>query len=422
MKHFLGHDVTNGFEKPCFIPHEVLARHCHLIGKTGVGKSTLLLQLLLSLAEKGHGIGLIDPHGDLCQELASRLPPHRQDDLVSLDFTHPQFAPALNLVSDRIPPEKRPLIASALLSAFKHIWKDSWGPRLEYLLYNALRVLLDAPHTSLLGLPRFLNDSRYRNSLLKSCRDPFVRSVWENEFARWEPRQQQDAISPLQNKIGQFVAQPYLREAFGQVPLRFDFRAIMDNKQILLINLSKGLLGDESSRLAGALLTAFIGSLAMSRADQTLASREPFFLALDECQNFLSEALSSILSESRKYGLSLLLANQYLHQFSPELRSAIIANTGNLFSFNVSADDAEVLCPNYGDFYKPIHFVELLPYHTLIRPHRSHGYPFTLRLKRPPQPSGDSGLKTQYSNQQHYNPRAKVREKQSSWLGNFIQK
>lgn len=413
----LGNEIRIGTPFPLSFPVPELARHSYFLGRSGGGKSSFLLHLIKGLSLEGEGIGLFDPHADLAHDLLVSVPPSRLCEVVYLSFSDPAFSPALNLVSDSIPLSKRPLIASALLSAFKHIWSESWGPRLEYLLFNGLRAIIDAPNTSLISLPRFLIDQNFRRSALKSCSDPFIRSFWLHEFESWDKRLQMEAISPLQNKLGQFVANPFLREAFGQVPLKVDFREVMDSRKILIVNLSKGMLGDEPSRLAGALLTSFISTLAMSRADQELAKREPFFLALDECQNFMSDALSSALSEARKYKLSLMLSNQALSQLPSSLKNGVLGNAGNLFCFNVAAEDAESLSLNFAGDYQPSHFVELKPFHVLVRPHRSFGYPFELLLDPPPALSYKTlAHRKHLSFQKYYTEREVVREKQKRWL------
>jgi hypothetical protein len=365
------------------LPADHLSRHCHVLGKTGMGKTTLLQAFVFSLIEQGRGVGVIDPHGDFVDSILDAIPRERIDDVVVLDLTDPKFAPALNLVASTVPPALRPRVASSLLAAFRHIWADSWGPRLEYILYHSLRVLLDSDNTSLIALPRLLTDQRFRDRLVKQCRDSFIRRFWENEFDLWDHRYRQEAIAPVLNKLGQFVSHPPLRDVFGQVCLKTNFRDILDSSRILIVNLSKGHLGDDASRLTGALIVAFLASQAMERSEMPPGERNDFTLVIDEAQNFLSDALGSILSESRKYGLGLMLSHQFLDQLSPPLQSAVLGNAGTLITFRVAADDAVRMASNFGDNFQPRQFVELEPFTAFFRALDEAAYPFRLSIAPP---------------------------------------
>ena len=366
-----------------FLPIDHLSRHCYVLGKTGMGKTTFLQTLLFSLIRQDRGVGVIDPHGDFAASLLAAVPRERIDDVVFIDATDKEFAPALNLVSSTINAKARPRVASALVAAFRHIWSDSWGPRLEYILYHALRALLDHENSSLIALPRLLTDQTFRRRVLRRCQDPFVRSFWNDEFDQWDKRFRQEAISPVLNKLGQFVSNPVLRNMFGQVRLKVDFREVLDSKRILIVNISKGEIGEDASRLAGSLLTAFIASHAMERSELAQHERTSFTLVLDEAQNFLSDALASILSESRKYGLSLVLSHQFLEQLSPSLQSAVLGNAGTLVALRVAADDAARLATNFGNNYPPHQFVELEPFHAFVRPVEESPFPFRLAIAPP---------------------------------------
>lgn len=402
---------------PYYFPVDHLSRHCYVLGKTGMGKTTLLQSLVFPLIEQGRGVGVLDPHGDFAASILDTVPGERLDDVVYLDPTDPDFAPSLNLVSSSVPMASRPRVASALLSAFRHIWSDSWGPRLEHILYHSLRVLLDSENTSLVTLPRLLTDESFRAQIVKQCRDPFIRKFWENEYNSWDKRFRQEAIAPVLNKLGQFVSHPALREVFGQVPLKVDFREVIDSGRILIVNLSKGQLGDDASRLMGALIIAFISSQAMERAELPPEDRNQFTLIIDEAQNFLSDALASILSESRKYGLGLVLSHQYLDQLTPSLQSAVLGNAGTLITMRVAADDAERLSTNFGDNFRPLHFVELDPFTAFIRPLDEAPFPFRLSLSPPSEINyGYRQSIIAKCRDRYATPRPLVEEKLSRWV------
>lgn len=371
-----------GFTTPYHFPAEALLRHLHVLGKTGTGKSTLLQSLIAGLVKSGDGFAVLDPHGDLALWAVDQIPRARVEDVVYLDFGNADFVAALNLVAQTIPRESRPRVASALVAAFRHIWQESWGPRLEHILYHALRLLLDAENVSLVALPRLLVDDGFRASLIRQCADPFIRAFWETEFDAWDKRFRAEAVAPIQNKLGQLVAMPAIRHSLGQVRMRLNFREIMDEGRILMVNLSKGKLGDDASRLLGALLTSMLSATAMERATMAADVRRPFILMMDEAQNFLSEAMAAILSESRKFGLGLVFSHQYLDQLTPSVRAAVLGNAGSTVAFATSAEDAEVLAALYGS-KAPGQFVDLPPFTALMRCDHHSSSRFRLSLSRP---------------------------------------
>jgi len=382
-----------------------------------MGKTTLLQSMLFQLIREGQGVGVIDPHGDFSESVLQSVPRERIGDVILLDLTDPDFAPALNLVSSTVAPSCRPRVATALLAAFRHIWGDSWGPRLEYLLYHALRVLLDSDNSSLVALPRLFLDDRYRERLVKQCRDPFVCRFWEVEFAGWDRRYRMEAMSPVLNKLGQFVSNPALRVVLGQVRLKVDFRELMDAGKILILNLSKGHIGEDASRLLGALCVSFLAAQAMERVDTSLEERRPFTLFVDEAQNFLTDALASILSESRKYGLGMVLSHQYLDQLSPSLQSAVLGNVGTLMSFRVSAKDGEAMSREFGGNFPPQRFVEMPPYHAMLRPLDDPRFPFLLGIDPPELPvPGYRKAIVRRCRQQYFSPRREIEDKLGRWV------
>ncbi len=341
-------------------------QHLYLIGKTGSGKTTLLRNLIVQHIAAGHGVALIDPHGDLAEELLDCIPPHRADDLVYFNPGDLDFPIGLNLIAN-VTPDDRHLVASGIVGAFKSIWRDSWGPRLEYILYNAIAALLDCPNTSLLGVNRMLTDANYRRRIVAKVRDPFVRAFWTEEYEHYDPRFQREAIAPIQNKLGQFLLNPVVRNILGQVRTKVSIPFMMNTGRIFIANLSKGKLGADKANLLGSLLTTQFQLGAMARVSQPENERRDFFLFLDEFHNFTTDAFTSILSEARKYRLCLALAHQYIEQVPLPVRSAVFGNVGSLISFRVGNSDAEVLQREFGKSYAMETFVGLDRFQVIAR-------------------------------------------------------
>ena len=316
--------------------------HLYVVGKTGTGKSTLLRNLIVQDIQAGRGLAILDPHGDLAEELLDYIPPWRDRHVVYFnpaDLSHPI---GLNLL-EAVPPDLRSVVASNIVAAFRHIWGESWGPRLEYILFNTICALLDLPQASLLGVQKMLIDERYREFVSNRIKDPVIRRFWKHEFAGYDRRFVMEATSPIQNKVGQLFGAPALRNILGQVRSTISLRYMMDNQRILIANLSKGRLGETHAALLGALLVTEIQRAALARADSSASARTDFALYIDEFQNFLSDSVASLLSEIRKYGISLTLANQFTAQLSPPIRQAVLGNVGSLICFRVGAEDAKDL-------------------------------------------------------------------------------
>ena len=321
--------------------------HVYIIGKTGSGKTTLLRNLIAQHIALGHGVGLIDPHGDLAEGILSCIPPARADHLTYFnpgDLEHPI---GLNLLAN-VPRDDRHLVASGIVAACKSIWHDSWGPRLEYILYNAIAALLECENTSLLGVNRLLTDDRYRAWVIRQIKDPFIRDFWENEYAGYDPRFQREAIAPIQNKLGQFLLNPVIRNILGQVKCKLDIPFIMDDSRLFIANLSKGKLGHDKANLLGSLLVTQFQLAAMARANIPEAERRDFYLFIDEFQNFSTESFAAILAEARKYRLSLVLSHQFIEQLTPGVQQAVIGNVGTLICFRIGHMDAEVMEKAFG--------------------------------------------------------------------------
>ncbi len=320
-------------------------RHTSIVGKTGMGKSTLLENLLSVDIDAGAGVGLIDPHGDLAETVLRLVPRRRTNDVVLFDVGDREHPVAFNPLDCRSEHE-RPLVVSAIVSAIHKMNPDSWGPRLEDILRNACLALCEVPDTSLLSLSRMLSDANYRSFILDQVDDPIVRGYWHNEFGRWRATDQAIAVASVQNKIRPFLSHPILRAIVGQPTNKLDLRTIMDEGKILIVNLSKGRVGEDATSLLGSFIISAIQQAALSRADVPIDRRPGFHLYVDEFQNFATDSFATILSEARKYRVSLTLANQYLYQIkeqSPQTLAAVFGNVGSIIAFQVGSDDAEEL-------------------------------------------------------------------------------
>ncbi len=355
-----------GDPKPFGISSADQRQHVYLIGKTGSGKTTLLRNLILQHIALGHGVGLIDPHGDLAEDLLDHIPPARADHLVYFNPGDLEFPVGLNLLANARP-DDRHLVASGIVSAFKGIWRESWGPRMEYILYNALAALLDCQNTTLLGVNRLLTDDHYRQWVVKQIKDPFVREFWQDEYASYDPRFQREAIAPIQNKIGQFLLNPVVRNILGQVKTKLSIPFVMDHERIFIASLSKGRLGHDKANLLGSLLTTQFQLAAMARANRPEPERRDFYLFIDEFQNFSTEAFAAILAEARKYRLCLTLSHQYVDQLSLPVRQAVFGNVGTLITFRIGNADAEVLAREFGNTIPANALVDLDAYEIVVR-------------------------------------------------------
>ena len=336
---------ARGKRVPFGIKAKDRARHMYVIGKTGMGKSTLLENMAIQDIRNGEGMAFIDPHGSAVETLLNFIPADRVKDVVyfaPFDLDHPI---AFNVMED-VGYDKRHLVVSGLMATFKKIWVDAWSARMEYILSNTILALLEYPGATLLDVNRMYTDKNYRKKVVENVKDPVVKSFWTDEFANYGDRYTQEATPAIQNKIGQFTSNPLIRNIIGQENSSFDIRTLMDERKILLINLSKGLVGDTNMKLLGSMLTTRIFLGAMSRADlppHELAKSPNFYFYVDEFQNFANDTFSEILSEARKYHLNLLIAHQYVAQMEEEVQAAVFGNVGTTVSFRVGPLDAELL-------------------------------------------------------------------------------
>ncbi len=366
-------------------------RHIAILGKTGMGKSTLLHHLLASDIRAGRGIGLVDPHGDLAEAVLASVPRGRTNDVIVFDAGDTAFPISFNVL-DCPNPANRPLVASGIVSAFKKLHGQFWGPRLEHILRNAVLALLETPGSTLVSLLRLLSESRFRTDVAGRLSDPIVRQFWQREFAGMPPKLQAEAIAPIQNKVGHFVSSPILRNILGQRRNALSLRDVMDEGKVLLVNLSKGRIGDDASALLGSFLVTGLQLAAMSRAEIPENRRRDFYLYVDEFQNFATDSFASILSEARKYRLNLTLANQYLAQIEEATLHAIFGNIGTLVSFQAGAKDAELLAEQLGPELTPAEMLRPPRYQAYVRlliggmPSR----PFSMQTLPPPPPEAKS--------------------------------
>lgn len=323
-------------------------RHMYIIGQTGAGKSFLLQLLTLSDIYHDQGFAIVDPHGDYATDIMKYIPEHRLGDVVYLNPADRDFPMAFNPM-EITDPAMKDHISSELVGVLKRMF-DSWGPRLEYILRYTILALLDYPDATMLDIPRMLNEKDFRKAVIKEIKDPVVKSFWVTEFASWNEKFASEAVAPVLNKVGAFVANPLVRNIIGQKKSAFNIRQIMDEGKILLVNLSRGQVGEDNAAILGALMVTKIQLAAMSRADMPLEDRRPFYLYVDEFQNFATDSFAVILSEARKYGLNLTVANQYVSQMPEVVRDAVFGNVGTMISFRIGPGDSTVL----GKYFEPV--------------------------------------------------------------------
>lgn len=336
-------------------------KHLYVIGKTGMGKSTLLENMAVQDIQSGNGLAFIDPHGGTAEKLLEYVPAERLKDVLYFAPFDMEYPVSFNIMED-VGAEKRHLVVNGLMSVFEKIWEDAWSARMAYILQNTLLALLEYPGATLLAVNRMYTDKEFRNKVVENVTDISVKSFWVDEYAKYTDKYAQEATPAIQNKIGQFAGNPLIRNIIGQPKSSFDIRKIMDEKKILIVNLSKGRVGDGNARLLGSMLVTKIYLAAMSRADenaQSLAKLPPFYLFVDEFQSFADKSFAEILSEARKYKLGLTIAHQYIEQMEEEVRDAVFGNVGTMITFRVGAYDAEVLEKEFAPIFTAEDIVNL---------------------------------------------------------------
>ena len=346
-------------------------RHIYVIGKTGMGKSVLLQNMVYSDIHAGKGVGVIDPHGDLIEAILRFTPKSRSNDIILFDPADKDFPISFNMLECKNP-DQRPLVASGMMSVFTKLWPDVWSGRMEHILRNSLLALLEYEGSSMLGILRMFSDDAYRKKVVERVQDPFVKAFWEGEYATWTEKYRTEAIAAIQNKIGQLLGTPLIRNIVGQVKSTLDIRHAMDTGKIVLVNLSKGRIGEDTSAFLGSMLVTKFQIDAMSRADIPEQERRDFYLYVDEFQNFATKSFATILSEARKYRLALTMAHQYVGQLTigerdSSLRDAVFGNVGSMVSFQIGSDDAEELSLQFEEMVTPKDILSLPKYHAYVR-------------------------------------------------------
>ncbi|MBU2508928.1 type IV secretion system DNA-binding domain-containing protein, partial [Patescibacteria group bacterium] len=334
-------------------------RHMYVLGKTGMGKTTLMENMVLSDIMAGHGVCYIDPHGDTAEKLLDYIPSHRLNDVVYFNPADMEFPVGFNILESTREDQKH-LIASGLMGVFKKIWPDVWSARMEYILLNCVLALLDYPGATLLGLSRILVDKEYRGRVVAKIRNPIVKTFWVAEFESWSEKYATEAIAPVLNKVGQFLSASIIRNIVAQVKSSIDPRLIMDEGKIFIVNLAKGKIGEDNMALLGGMIITKIQLAAMERVDiKYEEDRRDFYLYVDEFQNFANESFAAILSEARKYRLNLIVAHQYIAQLSEEVAAAVFGNVGTIACMRVGGEDAAFLENEFTPIFLPEDMVNL---------------------------------------------------------------
>jgi len=408
-----------GEEKPFGIKLDDRRRHMYIVGKTGMGKSVMLKNLVIQDIIKGRGVAFIDPHGDSAEEILHFIPKSRINDVVYFNPADLANPVAFNIL-EAVDEDHKHLIASGMMGVFKKIWPDVWSPRMEYILSNTILALLDFPGSTMLGINRMMADQNFRRQVVEKVRDPIVRSFWIEEFGKWDQRFAREATAAIQNKVGQFVSTPIVRHIVGQTTSTINMREIMDQGKILIVNLAKGRIGEEAMSLLGGMVVTRLYLAAMERVDIPEHERKDFFLYVDEFQNFATESFASILSEARKYRLSLIVAHQYIAQLTEEVRDAVFGNVGTLVSFRVGAADAEFVEKEFEPAVMMNDLINLPKYQIYLKLMIDGvtGNAFSAKAMPPfPSPLTSFTEKViQVSQERYGRPRKEVEEKIHKWM------
>jgi CxxC-x17-CxxC domain-containing protein len=404
-------------------------RHVYVVGKTGMGKTEMIINMAIQDIKAGYGVGFIDPHGEAAEKLLDFVPSDRINDVIYFNPADTDFPIAFN-VMEQVDSQYRHLVAAGLMGVFKKIWPDVWSARMEYILNNCVLALLEYPGSTLLGINRMLADADYRKKIIDRVQDPMVKSFWVQEFSRYNQRYETEATAAIQNKIGQFISNPLVRNIIGQVKTLIDMRQTMDEKKILIANISKGRIGEDNSRLLGALVITKLQLAAMSRVDMPEEERSDFYLYVDEFQNFATASFINILSEARKYRLDLILANQYLGQLeemtstggkSTQVKEAVFGNVGTIILFRIGAEDAEFLEPEFTPEFEAADLVNLGKYNIYLKlmvngiAERPFSAQTLVPLPRPEVSNKDKIIKV--SRERYGTPRKIVDDKIIKWAG-----
>ena len=396
--------------------------HAYIVGKTGTGKSTLIKNMMIQDLRRGNGVALIDPHGDLVEDLLNFIPKERTNEVVYFNPADTSFPVAINILEAKGDDEKH-LVASSLISVFRHLWKDFWGPRLEHILYNCVLALMDTPGQTLLGVYRMLVDDTFRQTIVANIKDPIVKMFWIDDYENYDERFRKEIISPVQNKVGQLLTSSQMRNIVGQPKSSVDFGFVMDQKRILLANLSKGKLGEDKSNLLGSAIITKMYLAALERQNLPEEYRKDFYLYVDEFQNFSTDIFPSILSEARKYRLNLPLAHQYLYQLPEAIKHAVFGNVGTVISFRVGSYDAKQLAEEMKPVFSGEDLENLNNHHIALRllidGKTSHAFSaITMPPLKPKGYEAERDTILRISRERYATPRDIVEEKLQSWFEN----
>ncbi len=395
-------------------------RHMYLLGKTGMGKTTLLENMVLADINAGHGVGVVDPHGDFAEKLLHFIPSSRINDIVYFNPADTEYPIGFNVL-EAVNETHKHLVASGLMGVFKKIWPDVWSPRMEYILNNCILALLEYPGSTLLGINRLLVDKDFRRMVVSQLKDPVVKTFWVNEYALWEPKFRNEAIAPIQNKVGQFLSASIIRNIVAQVKSTINPRQIMDEGKIFIMNLAKGRIGEDTSRLMGGMLITKIQLAAMERVDMPEPERRDFYLYVDEFQNFATQSFANILSEARKYRLNLIIAHQYIEQLDEEyVRPAVFGNVGTIICFRVGAKDGEFLENEFAPTFTPTDLVNLTKFEIYLKLMIDgvSSSPFSAKTLSPiAKRTGNEAKVINVSRERYSEPRAVIEEKILKWTG-----
>lgn len=394
-------------------------RHMYIIGKTGMGKTTMIENMIVQDILAGNGVAFVDPHGESVEKILGYIPSSRVNDVVYFNPADLDYPIAFNPL-ESVDPKYKHLVASGLMGVFTKIWENVWSARMEYILNNTILALLDTPGNTMLGIARMLVDRKFRKKITDNIRDPVVKSFWIDEFANYNERFRNEAIAPIQNKVGQFLSSAIIRNIVGQTKSTIDLREIMDNKKILLLNLAKGRIGEDNSALLGAMFITKLQLAAMSRVDIPEEERTDFYLYVDEFQNFATESFATILSEARKYRLNLVIAHQYIEQLDEEVTAAVFGNVGTLITFRIGATDAEALEPEFAPAFEQIDLVNLSKYNIYLKLmiNGVASQPFSATTLSPlAEKTGNEDKAIRVSRERYSRPREQIEEKITRWMG-----
>lgn len=398
-------------------------RHMYVVGKSGMGKSELLKTLAIQDIQDGRGLCFMDPHGDAVFDLLDYIPPERVKDVIFINPADMQFPVGFN-VMEQVGFDQRHLVADGMMAVFKKIWEDAWSARMEYILNNTILALLEAPGSTLLGINRMLAEKDYRKTVVDQVTDSEVKAFWTQEFAKYTDKFASEATAAIQNKVGQFVSNSLIRNLVGQSKSTFNMREAMDQRKIILVDISKGRIGEDASRLLGAMIITKVQLAAMSRVDIPKHERADFCLIVDEFQNFATASFANILSEARKFNLSLIVGHQYIKQLDEKVAEAAFGNVGTIISFRVGAEDAEFLEKEFAPEFMATDIVNLgfrqIYLKLMIDGVTSHAFS-AMTMDTPPKLAQSTRNEViEYSRTMYAHPRAEVEAAISAWRAPIV--